>query len=422
MKKLLSFLFAVITAAAALAAPVYADYATDELGDYIAERLENYQQGPIDIEKYVDKYGWTFNQTKDAITSVFYSHPELFYIDNSYTPYGMDNVVISGVKFVYVIPSNKLADARQKIDAAAKKAIAGITDDMSDVDKALYVHDYIILNCRYDQTHKKFNAFNCLVEGTSVCQGYTLAYSYILNNYLGIDCSAVYSESEDHIWNYVKIGRNWYHVDLTLDDIIDTDGTSLYDRYGGICHDNFLMSDTKCRSSSSIHRNWKIAGNYAAATDTSFDKAFWNGAKSAICFDNGYYYYISDGGRDSKGKHIVALYRYSIAKQTNTLIAQLKTSWICIRNHNGLEIYDYGTKIYSDIYSSIVLLDGKIYFNSNKSVYAYNLSTKAVKKVFTLDKGEEMQIFGMVRYGDKIRIAYRKDLTYKETYMRLVFG
>ena len=87
-----------------------------------------------------------------------------------------------------------------------------------------------------------------------------------------------------------------------------------------------------------------------------------------------------------------------------------------------MEIYDYGTKIYSDIYSSIVLLDGKIYFNSNKSVYAYNLSTKAVKKVFTLDKGEEMQIFGMVRYGDKIRIAYRKDLTYKETYMRLVFG
>ena len=67
-------------------------------------------------------------------------------------------------------------------------------------------------------------------------------------------------------------------------------------------------------------------------------------------------------------------------------------------------------------------MNGKLYFNSNKYVYSFDLSTKAAKKIFTLNKGDDMQIFGMVKYGDKIRIAYRKDLTYPETYMKLVFG
>ncbi len=420
MKKILCFFLSLITAAAVLTAPVYADAATDELGDYIAERLENYQQGTIDIEKFVDRNGWSFDQTKDAITSVFYTHPELFFIDNAYTPFGSYQK-ITGVVFEYVMPKSKLAEARKKMDAAAKKVIAGITDDMSDVDKALYVHDYIIQNCRYDFGHKKYNAYNCLVEGSCVCQGYTLAYSYILNNYLGIECSAAYSESQNHIWNYVKIGSNWYHVDLTLDDVNDTDGNSMYDRYGGISHDNFLMSDTKCRRSSSMHSNWKIAGNYAAATSTSYDNAFWAGVNSAICYDNGNYYYVTDGGKNGNN-HIVKLYRYNIKKQTCTLLAKLNTSWFCLRSSKGGVTSAYGTKIYSDIYSSIVFMNGKLYFNSNKYVYSFDLSTKAVKKIFTLSKGDEMQIFGMVKYGDKIRIAYRKDLTYPETYMKLVFG
>ena len=420
MRKILSFLLSSVTAAAALAAPVYADAATDELGDYIAGRLEQYQQGVIDIEKYVDKYGWSFDDTLDAMTSVFYSHPEFFFIDSAYTPYGSYEK-ITGVVFEYDIPKSKLAEARKKVDAAAKKAVAGITDDMSDVDKALYVHDYIIQNCRYDFSHSNYNAYNCLVDGSSVCQGYTLAYSYILNNYLGIECAAAYSMEQNHIWNYVRIGRNWYHVDLTLDDVNDSDGKSTYDRYGGICHDNFLMSDTKCRNSSSMHRNWKIAGNHPSAGDTSYDNAFWNGVNSAICYDNGNYYYLSDGGK-SGNKHIVRIHRYNISKQTASVIAKLNTSWYCLRNPSTGKLYDYGLSMYSNIFSSIVLMNDKLYFNSNKCVYSFDISTKAVKKIFTLNKGDDMQIFGMCKYGDKLRIAYRKDLTYQEKYMKLVFA
>ena len=420
MKKVLSFIIALITAVVTFAVPVYADSVIDDIGDYIVYSLENYQQGIIDIEKYVNKYGWTKKQTSEVITSVMYSHPELFFIKEGFLLHSEYNKVC-GVSFEYTMSRSERTAARNKMDAAAKKAIAGITSGMNDVDKALYIHDYIIQNCRYDFNHKKYNAYNCLVENSCVCQGFSLAYSYILNNYLGIKCTVAYSDAQNHIWNYVKIGNNWYHVDLTLDDWHDTDGNSMYDRYGGIYHDNFLMSDTKCRSTSSMHNNWIIVGNYPAANDKSYDNAFWNGVNSAIYYDNGNYYYIVEGAKEGKS-HVVQVFRYNRKSQTATKLAKLNTAWYKLRNANTGETFPYGKKIYSEICSSIVLMNGKLYFNSNKCVYSYDLSTKAVKKVFTLDKGEEMQIFSMVKYGDKIRIAYRKDTTYPETYMKLVFA
>ncbi|MBO6229984.1 MAG: hypothetical protein J6O50_05405 [Ruminiclostridium sp.] len=421
MKRILSFIIAAVTAAAAAAFPAYADAATDELGDYIVGHLNDYHSAQIDIGGYVDKYGWTKDQTINMVTSVYYSHPELFFVKNAFT-YSYDSSKIYTVGFEYSIPQASLDAAKKQLDSAAEEAVAGITDDMSDVDKALYVHDYIILNCRYDYSRRKYNAFDCLVSNSCVCQGYTLAYSYILNNYLGIDCTAVYSFTEDHIWNYVKIGNNWYHVDLTLDDVNDTDGSKNYDRYGGIHHDNFLISDKKCRSTSSMHRNWYVAGNFGTASDTSYDSAFWNGVNSALCYVDGNYYYLSDGGKDDDLKHTINIRRYSISDQTSKVVAKLKSCWYCTRPAAGAQSFEYGTRSYLDIYSSVAYRKGKLYFNSNKCVYSLDLSTKTAKKIYTLDKGDDMQIFGMVMVGGKLRLAYRKDLTYRETYMKLVFN
>ena len=74
-----------------------------------------------------------------------------------------------------------------------------------------------------------------------------------------------------------------------------------------------------------------------------------------------------------------------------------------------------------DIFSCPEYLNGKIYFNSNKSVYSYDISTRKVKNLFTLNKGEELQIYGMVQIDGKLRLAYRRDLSYAENYMKLAF-
>ncbi|MBO6303337.1 MAG: hypothetical protein J6N15_12960 [Ruminiclostridium sp.] len=419
MKKLISVIITLVTALLSFSVSVYADAATDEFGEYLSEKFENYVTSEIDISGYVRKNGWDMEETCDAIASVYYSHPEFFFVHNGYK-YAVINDNITSIIFEYDIPKASLAEARECFDAAARKVVEGITDDMTDVDKALYVHDYLILNCRYDTAQKRYSAYNCLIEQLCVCQGYTLAYEYILNEYLGIPCSAAYSDDTNHIWNYVKIGNNWYHVDLTLDDLYDSYNGASYDRHGFVSHKNFLMSDTLCKSASDMHKNWKLCDKLPAAGDNSFDKAFWRNINSKINYADGKYYYISYGGKDG-GKNIVNVCRYDLSTQKNVTLARLKCVWYSRRGAGFAQAAAYGTRVYSDIFSSIEYMNGKLYFNSNKTVYSYNLSTKKLKTLYTLNKGEEMQLFGLAQADGKLRLVYRKDLTYPDNYLKLQF-
>ncbi|MBR5091521.1 MAG: hypothetical protein IK093_19030 [Ruminiclostridium sp.] len=419
MKKVLAVLVYVILFASSLSVSVYADSVIDEFADYLGEHFERYDTYGIDITGFVDKYGWSKEKTLEMIASTYYSHPEFFFVENALEYATYDNRIVS-VRFDYVIPQSKLEYARKLFDAEARKVVEGITSDMSDLDKALYVHDYIILNCRYDTTKTNYSGYNCLVDKLCVCQGYSLAYEYILRYYLGIECTTVYSNSKNHIWNYVKIGKNWYHVDLTLDDVLDTYKNVGYDKYGCVLHDNFMMSDDLCRKTSDMHSNWVVAGDCPAATDKSYDNAFWRDLRCKLCYVGGNYFYASNGGKE-KGKRVVNLCRYDPKTQQSNVIMKLKCAWYSRRNSTVTSEYPYGTHSYTDIYASLEYANGRLYINTNKSVYSYNLATKKASKLYTLNKGEEMQIFGMVMISDgKLRVAYKKDLTYAETYLRLV--
>lgn len=418
MKKLISLILSAVAAFTALSACVFADAETDELSRYLSESFESFSS-EIDISSFNNKYGWNKSRALDVITAAYYSHPEFFFVKNEFL-YAVYDDKVQSIRFEYVFRKEQLDSARKLLDSAAKEIVAGVTEDMDDVAKALYVHDYIILHCSYDNSTSKYSAYDCLIDRSCVCQGYTLAYEYILNNYLGIDCTAVYSNSENHIWNYVKIDGNWYHVDLTLDDMRDSYGGKSYDRYGSVLHENFLMSDKRCRDVSDLHRNWVVAGEYPSAADNGYDNAFWTDIRTQICFFNGNYYYTENNGKDDKGKRITDLCRFSPDTQKKTVLARLKCSWNVTRSSTGEMVPVYGTRSYMDVFSCPVYRNGKIYFNSNKSVYSYNISTKKLKKLYTLDKGEAEQIYGMVGIDGGLRISYRKDLTYDEKYIKLM--
>ena len=418
MKKIAAFFMAFVLCASMLSFSVSADSQTDELGDYLASFFVKYDTSPIDLEPFVKKYGWSGKETLRRLACAYYSHPEFFYVYNGFE-YSYIGDEIKYVRFEYVIPKDKLAAAQKILDDAAKKAIAGITPRMNDVDKALYVHDYLILNCAYDTDKKKYSGYNCLVDKECVCQGYSLAYEYILNKYLGIECTVAYSDETNHIWNYVKIGNKWYHVDLTLDDRLDIYIDKSFDRYGSVLHENFLMSDSLCRKTSDMHRNWVIAGDHPAASDKSFDNAFWRDIGTRICYADGCYYYTQKGEKLSDGKSMIEICRYEIKTQKRKILAKLKTAWYQ-RRAQSADVYAYGTRIYNDIFSSVEYINGKLYFNSNKCVYSFVPLSKAVKKIYTLDKGES-QIFGMVNTDGKLRVLYKNDITYPDKFLKLVF-
>ena len=129
--------------------------------------------------------------------------------------------------------------------------------------------------CEYDKQAADNNdssplartAYSVLVRHLAVCEGYTMAYRYLLEK-VGIKSEEIVSEKMRHCWNYVLIIDSWYHVDVTWDDPI-----FLTRRYQNtISHRYFMMSDDKAKRNK--HHGWECRG-LPPATNHDFDNRKW---------------------------------------------------------------------------------------------------------------------------------------------------
>ena len=96
----------------------------------------------------------------------------------------------------------------------------------TDYDTVKNVHDYLIDNFEYDTNtemanHTDIDGFR---DKKMVCSGYSLATYYLLNK-LGIETRIITGfggdtgeQSENHMWNLVRLDGKWYNLDVTWDD------------------------------------------------------------------------------------------------------------------------------------------------------------------------------------------------------------
>ena len=104
------------------------------------------------------------------------------------------------------------------VDAKANAIInAVIKPGMSNYQKALALHNWLIFNADYDETYTNYYADGVLLRGKGVCNSYSLAYQLLLNK-VGIPNALEYGT--DHVWNMIQLDGDWYHVDVTWDDPI----------------------------------------------------------------------------------------------------------------------------------------------------------------------------------------------------------
>ena len=212
---------------------------------------------------------------------------------------------------------NQISAMKSRFDTAVKDALAGIDENMSDLDKALYCHDYIVKSNNYDYQNfladavptVSHSAYGALVNRVSVCDGYALAYSYLLQK-LGIETRLVTSTAMAHAWSAVELDGEWYFVDCTGDDIIDSYSNAAdSDRFDVVYHDTFLMSEALLSStwySDGPYRGW--AQTDIVANSTKYDDAYWRliagddeenpviqwGVTNEYGYCDGYWYYVDD--------------------------------------------------------------------------------------------------------------------------------
>lgn len=111
--------------------------------------------------------------------------------------------------------------------AVERVVAACITEDMTEFEKALALHDWLINNADYSSYRTFFGAEGVLVYGEGVCQSYASAYGMLLDK-VGISHYPVVSAEMDHAWNLVQLDGEWYHVDVTWDDPVGGEERHLY--------------------------------------------------------------------------------------------------------------------------------------------------------------------------------------------------
>lgn len=163
----------------------------------------------IDAETYTRLYSLLEKQ-----------EPELFYLSDAY--YIADEIEMARID--YRIQDEALIES-MKLELETKREIilSQIPTGADDYEKLLWIHDYIIENCTYEVTAGGASAYECLLEGTAHCEGYTKAFAYLARE-LGYECvlvTGIDHTEVNHAWNQVKIGSKWYNVDVTWDDTDD---------------------------------------------------------------------------------------------------------------------------------------------------------------------------------------------------------
>lgn len=123
-----------------------------------------------------------------------------------------------------------------------------VKDSMSDKEKILALHDYIINNTKYDieRANSETNSseydsariLGVLYDHYAICSGYADLMGVILEK-LNIPNYKI--SSETHVWNALYLDNEWWHLDLTWDDPISTSGKDILD------HSYFLIDSKTLR-------------------------------------------------------------------------------------------------------------------------------------------------------------------------------
>lgn len=121
---------------------------------------------------------------------------------------------------------------REILDVCDGVIASLISADMSDYDKELAIHDWMIDWGSYDSdtlNHQQNaqpnpdhdNPYGFLIGKKGICLGYTSTFQLFMDM-VGIECITVhgtaYSKTEEHAWNMVSLDGEWYCVDVTWDD------------------------------------------------------------------------------------------------------------------------------------------------------------------------------------------------------------
>lgn len=244
-------------------------------------------------EIYFDSSYGIVKDSETDLSSLYYElsyeHPEIFWISFKLSIYyNSDGSVKLYLRNIYDDDTitKKRTELNNKVDDIIIKYAS-----YNNLRKVYEIHDYILKNVTYNNNslainvpsstinskknredyfedekriakeyasyYENYTAYGALINGTSVCEGYSKAFSLLSNKY-GIETGIVSSSTASHAWNYVNINGKYYQLDLTWDD--QNDEKNLYQ------YKYFNMTNNQTK----IVHDW-TSTNAPLCTDSTYD-------------------------------------------------------------------------------------------------------------------------------------------------------
>ena len=204
---------------------------------------------------------------------------------------------ITKVKVIYEDYEDDFQKNYATITKNVDDILSGITDDMTDADKALYLHDRIVEMTSYSKDKLIYGyPGGPLIVGYGSCTGYTDAYNYLLNR---VGIRAGVASGNKHAWSVVQLDGKWYNVDVTWD----------HTRTSGIVgHNFFLKSDDEFKNypiAKDRHLNYTSYDendNRIKADSNTYSDIFIHDVSDALFYEDGLWYYTEKNGELMAGK------------------------------------------------------------------------------------------------------------------------
>ena len=342
------------------------EYSEDEARTIIGQRLKNaFLNGDSEVS-IAD-----LNLSTDKLSFVCFLRYYFPFISNGAE---LDRVSTRNNILTKIYISNTMTLDETKnyfnaLDQEVSSIISLVSDDMDDVEKAMVIHDYLVNYCKYqlhDFDDDTFRSGGILFRKTGVCQAYTYAYQYIMNQ-LGMECYVVVSSNMNHAWNIINIDQHYYHVDVTWDDPI-------YDNFGRVKHLYFLLSDEAIKNSN--HYDWDRTD--LKCDDNKYDEYYWKDVISPIIYDGENIFFTKEDG----------IYKRNKKTQDETLI-KVCDKW---------KVFDSDSACWVGNYSGLFMKNHYLYYNTSSQIRCMDENGENDKEVYTPDISTGL-VYG-IRYNN----------------------
>ena len=132
--------------------------------------------------------------------------------------------VYGTMKYRYKVTVYKKNQNERVKQIRKSEKISGSTNKLS---KIKAVHDWMVRNISYDSNKYRkgrvpgvaHTSKGALIRKLCVCDGYAYGFLKVMKS-MNIPCKVVHGTAGgvSHAWNMVKVGKKWYHIDVTWDD------------------------------------------------------------------------------------------------------------------------------------------------------------------------------------------------------------